>query len=276
MARALREAIESSFASASHPVSRVSVACLGMTGGVDVAPQIVEQIVGCDAVRACEDSVTALAGASVAEPGVVVIAGTGAVAYGRAPDGREAKAGGWGFIMGDEGSGYDIGIMALRALTQAADGRGPQTALTASIPAHFGVPNLRGVHAIIYSSTAGRPQIAALAAVVSQAASAGDRVAQALLAEAGGHLARLALAVLARLDALEARIAVYPTGGVFQAGDWVLEPFAAALRDGARQATVQSPAFPPVVGALLIALQMAGAVIDGATVTRIRASLPPL
>src|SRR5262249_39601899 len=147
---------------------------------------------------------------------VVVIAGTGSIAYGRTQDGRDARAGGWGYLMGDEGSAYSIGRAALQAASQALDGRGDPTLLTQAVPAHFGLQTLYEVHTAVYSLAISRPQIAGLAAVVAQTARQGDQVTTDLLAEAGQALAQSALAVVDRLNMLPAGANVYTTGGVFQ------------------------------------------------------------
>ena len=123
------------------------------------------------------DAVTALAGASVAQPGVIVIAGTGAVAYGRLDSGAEARSGGWGYLIGDEGSGYWIGIEAIRAACQASDGRGEPTTLIERIPEHLHVDDLRALHRKLYAQEIPRGAIASLAAVTADAAQDGDAVA---------------------------------------------------------------------------------------------------
>ncbi len=274
MSRALREAIEQAFQEAGLAPQGVRSAWFGMTGGVEVVPQLVGEFLACEPIRASDDTVTALAGASLARPGVVVIAGTGAVAYGLTADGRSARSGGWGYIMGDEGSAYDVGVQALRAATQAYDGRGAATTLLEAVPGHFGAADLHVLRRMIYDRSINRPQIASLARVVAREAAGGDGVARTLLAQAGRYLARTALAVITRLEMVESRTTVYPTGGLFQAGPLLLEPFRALLDEVSPQTEVREAAFPPIVGALLLALQQAGAVIDSAIVEAIRESLP--
>src|SRR5690606_11448844 len=136
--RAMTDSTLAALEAAGQTPEQITHAVLGMTGAMEQAQALVQELLPHASVHSYHDSVTALAGASVARPGVVVIAGTGAVAYGRLTDGREALAGGWGYIMGDEGSGHDIGINALRAITQAADGRGAPTLLSEVAPEHFG------------------------------------------------------------------------------------------------------------------------------------------
>ena len=87
------------------------------------------------------------------EPGVVIVAGTGSIAYGRNARGEAARAGGWGYVLGDEGSGYWIGRLALRAVVRQADGRGAATALTPRMLAHFGVSRPQDlIHEVYYRS----------------------------------------------------------------------------------------------------------------------------
>src|SRR5258706_8049587 len=164
---ALRQSITGALQSADATTDQVKYVCLGMTGSKDQARQITEQILPSAAVQSHWDMVTALAGASLTRPGVVVIAGTGSIAYGRREDGRDARAGGWGYLMGDEGSGYAIGRAALQAAAHAADGRGASTRLLEAIPAYFKVHTFDDVRNTIYGATVTRPQIAGLAAVVA-------------------------------------------------------------------------------------------------------------
>jgi N-acetylglucosamine kinase-like BadF-type ATPase len=259
---------------------------MGMTGGPRQAYEIMSQIMPHAKILAHKDMVTALAGASIARPGVVVIAGTGSVAYGRLETGQEMFRGGWGYIMGDEGSAYDIGRNALRAACQASDGRlgtffippseslpyflPSTTQLVKDIPAHFGMKTLRDLHQAIYSSKISRPQIAGLAAVVTAAAQQGDEIARGILATAGQDLARAALAVIDGLGRMIKGIDVYTTGGVFRAGPFVLDPF----REMLQRYPVHSAAFSPVVGALFLALEAAHTALTDGVIQAIRRSLP--
>ncbi len=272
---ALRRSITAALQQAGRDAGDVVSACLGMTGGPQEAREIARRLLPAATVEACQDIVTALAGAGCAQPGVVVIAGTGSVAYGRLGDGREAKAGGWGYLMGDEGSGYDIGRAALRAATQASDGRSAPTRLLERVPAHFGFPDLAALHRAIYAGEVARPRLAELTAVVGEAARAGDAVAQAILAQAGRDLASAALAVITRLGHRQTGLTTYYTGGVFRAGAPVLEPFRHALQAGSPRSDVRPAAFSPVVGGLFLALQAAGHALTGQRLRAIEATLPP-
>ncbi len=266
--------IRGALASASRTAEQVACVCLGMTGAPTEAREIAKRLLPTAQVEAHYDVVTALAGASIARSGVVVIAGTGAVAYGRLDDGREARSGGWGYLMGDEGSGYDLGIAALRAACRASDGRGEPTELIWRVPQALEQSDLMGVHRAVYSLAVTRSDLARLAIAVTDSARAGDAVARRLLDHAGHDLADAAIAVIARLERQDSGLTVYPTGGVFQAGDLILTAFRAQIAAQSPASRVVMPAFGPVVGGLLLALRMAGSSLDEACIQRISDSLP--
>ena len=100
-----------------------------MSGGPEDKQAILREILPADVVVVTDDAVIALAGATAGEPGIVTIAGTGSIAFGRNAAGRTARIGGWGYIFGDEGGGFDIARQALRAALRAEEGWGPPTAL---------------------------------------------------------------------------------------------------------------------------------------------------
>jgi len=149
-----------------------------------------------DRVRVGTDVAAAAADALGDGPGVVLISGTGSIAWGRGPDGREGRVGGWGGLLGDQGSAYDLGLGGLRAVTRAVDGRGDPTALTAALLTATGVDEPEGL--IPWSHGAAKGGIAALAPVVVAHAGS-DQVAAALVEGAAAELARHATALVARL-----------------------------------------------------------------------------
>jgi N-acetylglucosamine kinase-like BadF-type ATPase len=188
------------------------------------------------------DAEVALWGALPHGEGVAVIAGTGSIALAReAASGRQARAGGYGSLLGDDGSAFWIGRQALRAALAAREGRGPATRLADLLqPEHP-----RTVQ-----------RLATLAPRVSQAAAEGDPVARDILAGAGQALAELAMAA-ARNFWTDEPVMVATCGGVWQAGKLVLGPFKKALSKGLPRASVVEPALKPVAGALLMACRRA-------------------
>jgi N-acetylglucosamine kinase-like BadF-type ATPase len=131
--------------------------------------------------------------------GLALISGTGSIAYGTAPDGVIARAGGWGYLFGDEGSGYAIGVAALRAVAQATDGRATATLLTQAVLTHWSLPHATALISHVYRGSVTRAEIAALARLVDSAATEGDAVADAILRNAAYALALAAATVCERI-----------------------------------------------------------------------------
>jgi N-acetylglucosamine kinase-like BadF-type ATPase len=255
---------------------RLAAACLGLTGGrvgADIVAGWFRERVQTGHLAVVGDIVTNLRGADPSGgPGVVVIAGGGSVAWGHDSQGNTALAGAHGYLLDDEGSGYELGRQAIIAVLKAHHGRRPPTLLTPLVLKHFGTDDPWQVRMALYNGRAGRPEVAALVPAIAEAARSGDGAARSILAEGARDLAEMAAAVVRRLGLSDAP--VFPTGGVFRAGDLVLEPFAAALGQLAPEARVGSPALPPLGGALVMALEMAGALGPGA-VDRLAETLWP-
>jgi glucosamine kinase len=131
--------------------------------------------------------------------GVALIAGTGSVALGRDMQGNNARAGGWGYLIGDEGSGYELGRLALQAAARAADGRGPATALLDLIIQHWSLDKADDIIEEVYSA-GDTARIARLSGIVFKAARSADGVARELVERAANELVLAALAVSQRLD----------------------------------------------------------------------------
>lgn len=205
-------------------------------------------------VRVVEDARIALAGATDSGEGVILISGTGVNAFG-ALGGRTARASGWGYLVGDEGSGFDIGCRALRAALWAYDGRGPDTALTPALLAAWNVHSPEQLLDHVYLTPIPRDKIAALAHIVAEVAHQGDPVARAIYAEAGHQLALAAVAVIQRLGVAPADATIALVGGVFKAGELVLVSLRATLADRLGGApTLVTPRHPPAYGGVRLAL----------------------
>lgn len=198
------------------------------------------------------DGVIALAGANSGEPGVIVIAGTGSLAYGVSPDGHEARAGGWGYILGDEGSAYDIGRKGLGEALRAADGRQTRTCLTDDLSSAIGVDSIDGVIPKVYEEMS-RPEMAALAPIVGQAARRGDQVARSIILDAGRELGLMAVAVIRRLRMVDYAGSISVAGGVLESNEMVRDAMHVAVQEFAPKWSIAQGQFPPVVGAIFIA-----------------------
>jgi N-acetylglucosamine kinase-like BadF-type ATPase len=203
------------------------------------------------------DARIALTGAVGFGSGIVIIAGTGSVAYGRNDAGHEARAGGWGQIVGDEGSGYAIGRDGLVAILRAHDGRGAPTLMTDLLCREHGMCDPTDLPRYIYASTTHTNDIASFGKVVIQAAELGDPVAHEIIERAGRDLADCVLAVARRLSIANESFPVAYVGGAFQAGEQLLGPMRAAILNGAPRAQLMPPRHTPVEGAAMMAIRAA-------------------
>jgi N-acetylglucosamine kinase-like BadF-type ATPase len=208
------------------------------------------------AVTVEHDAAAALAGGLALEPGVVIIAGTGSVAFGTDASARRARAGGWGPLLDDEGSGYAIGRAVLRAAMRAHDGRGEPTALAGAVADRFGMTSLAALKVAVRGI--GIHEIAAVASLAADAAHAGDAVATAILDHAGQGLAAMVAAVARALDWQRVAFPLVLSGGVFKAGEAIRQPLVRALFALGCAPRLVAARFPPEVGAALLAAQAAG------------------
>ncbi|HNT76076.1 MAG TPA: BadF/BadG/BcrA/BcrD ATPase family protein [Anaerolineae bacterium] len=150
-------------------------------------------------VAIVHDGQLALAAGTPEGWGVAVLCGTGSLVYGEDRAHGAARAGGWGYLLGDEGSGYAIGLAALRAVARAADGRGPQTSLTQAILQHWRLQQPQDLIAHVYAPAMQRADIAGLAEIVLAVAALDDGVARQILEDAAQELALAARAVVKQL-----------------------------------------------------------------------------
>jgi N-acetylglucosamine kinase-like BadF-type ATPase len=207
------------------------------------------------------DALIALWGGLGGREGVAVLAGTGSIALARSGDGREGRAGGWGYLLGDEGSGYWFGRQAIAVLLRVMEGRDARGALSDLVRVALG----RGVHGVpdviawVNSGDGQVTRLANLAPLVAKAADAGDPRAADVLCRGAHALAAITAAAVRQVwpgnppDPLH----VACCGGVWAAGPRLGEPFAAALGDLLPSSRPTPPLLPPVGGAVLLA--MAGA-----------------
>jgi N-acetylglucosamine kinase-like BadF-type ATPase len=234
---------------------RYEAACFGMSGGPADKQSLLAEILPADRLIVTTDAVIALAGATAGEPGIIAIAGTGSIAFGRNAEGRSARVGGWGYIYGDEGGGFDITRQALRAALRFEEGWGPPTALHTLLLEHGGAADANDVLHRFYTDAYPRPRIASYARLVDQVAMEGDRAAVQILHTAAQQLATLAASVKRQLWAENEPVRVAYIGGVFRS-PMLLERFRTLVElDGS---TCAPPIFDPAAGALLEAYRAAG------------------
>ncbi len=202
-------------------------------------------------VAIVHDAWIALVAGSPTRTGIVLVAGTGSIAFGVDPSGKTARSGGWGYLLGDEGSAYWLGHAAVRLGVRATDGRGPQTLLFDRICAQLGISEPRDLVEWFYGQEQVRTRIAELAGIVERAAADGDEAAQDLLDQAARHLARAARAVDRQLN-LDGEYPLVLSGGVFRACPSLIRRIGARLDDLPRARVVQL-GIEPAVGAVTLA-----------------------
>jgi N-acetylglucosamine kinase-like BadF-type ATPase len=242
--------------------------CLGIAG-VDrpddsaVVDGIMRRIGYKARVVVVNDALVALEAGAPGQAGVVVISGTGSISYGRDGRGQAARSGGWGYVLGDEGSGYWIGRAALRAVLREADRRGPATLLSGMLLKHFGVPQAQGLIHEVYNANLKPAAIGALAQCVQAAFSQGDQVAIGILRGAADELEASALSVARRLELIGESFVFILAGGIFRAVPWLEQELERRLPLSAPRTRVRLLDREPATGAVAIALQAArgGAVI---------------
>jgi len=255
--KVLHQVIERALVNAS---ARPAAICLGMAGvdrprDADVVRGILLRIGHRAQPYVVNDALIALEAGVPGGAGVVIVAGTGSIAYGRDAQGRAARAGGWGYVLGDEGSGYWLGRHALRAVVRAADGRGRTTALTARVLAHFHVDRPQDLVWEIYGSGLKPTAIASLAGEVGAAAMEGDTLAEDIINAGAVELAGAAASVARRLS-LE-RCPVVLAGGILRGVAPLRERVLANLSRALPDAEARVLEVEPALGAVRLALSLA-------------------
>jgi N-acetylglucosamine kinase-like BadF-type ATPase len=207
-ARAVAEfeaGIDAAFVQAGLPRRGVDYACFGI-GGADTPEDMVTArnwVNDNHWARQCltvNDGMLPLYAACPDGQGISVIAGTGAIMWAQTLDGRVTRSSGWGYILSDEGGGWDLGHEALRHIARAADGRGPATLLTARVLAHWQLQAPYDLITRLYHADITPSEIAGLARILLACAAEGDAVAQQIARQGAGELALAAKAVKEALD----------------------------------------------------------------------------
>jgi len=257
----VKQAVAEACQQAGIELSMITAACIGLAGVShpdhhrEMLAALKEALPISD-ITLETDARVALAGATGNKAGVVVIAGTGSIACGINSRGRFARAGGWGPAMGDEGSGSYIGRRALESIVMSYDYRGEPTSMMEPILRHFGVSSPPELPPVIYDDPdKAMREIAQLSRIAVKAAQEGDKVAQEILKDAAKELAVAAIAVIKQLRMERDEFQVAYVGGVFEAGELILDPVREEIQNFAPHAKIAPPIDPPVIGAVKMAAE---------------------
>jgi N-acetylglucosamine kinase-like BadF-type ATPase len=251
----VRDCLEQACRTASLATDSVEFAsaCCGFSGGADDKEQYARELIRSRCYKFTHDAEIAFAGALAGEPGIVVIAGTGSIAFGRNAEDQTARAGGWGHIFGDEGGAFDLVRGGIRAALQYEEGWGPATRLHGDLLGATGEKSANSLLHRLYAMP--RDEIARYAPVVTSAAEANDNVAVAIIDEAAMGLAWYAQGVQRHLFPRGEGTPVSYIGGVFESAT-LLSAFSRHVGEFACE--VVAPRLGPAAGALLEAFRLAG------------------
>ncbi len=222
---------------------------------LDMATQL--QIAAPGHVGVDHDIRILLAGGLGGEPGIALIVGTGSSCYGRDSTGHAVQVGGFGPLMDDLGSGYALGVQAMRAAVFAADGRGSATALSAPVLKFLSISGMDDFCRRVYHEGLTRTQIASLAPVVVSCADAGDAAANEILRQGAGDLAKMVATAMRRIGG-EGSVSVVIGGGLGEAETIYRQEILTAIGSLAPRAKIKRLLFPPVAGAAILAMEVAG------------------
>ena len=187
--------------------------------------------------------------------GVVAIAGTGSLLFGQNAQGQTKRVGGWGYLLGDEGSGYNIALRGLQAALKAYDGRLPTTDLIQRFQTHLGIEQIEGLIEVVYRRGWTVSQIAALAPIIDQAAVNGDRIAQDIMNQAADELVLATEVILVDLFNFTETVEIVTIGGVWQSLSNLRQRFESAIHSISPHISIIWPRHEPAYGAGLWVLQ---------------------
>ncbi|CAN5549577.1 hypothetical protein BH11PLA2_BH11PLA2_05180 [soil metagenome] len=258
--KALDEAIDRAFTAANLMRSTVATACLGLAGvdrqeGLDVINGWAARVGLADKVKVANDATLLLAAGTPKGWGLAVIAGTGSIAFVKSETGKVARCGGWGFLLGDEGSAYQIALKGLHAACRAHDRCGPATKLVQLYLTKMNLATPPDLIAAVYRGPWDRTAIAGLAPLVLDAAAAGDVVATAIVQHEASELARTAMAAMKNNTMPLEGVPVALAGGLLLGSDQFRTLFLEALSGLGVTPGPVTPVNDPTVGAVVIARQ---------------------
>lgn len=270
-ARENRRAVMAALAESKLSISDFSAVGLGVAGAdlpedfEMLEQEIYTPLFGEIRRRLRNDSLAALRGGMRATQGIVIVCGTGSVCAGRNAAGMEARVGGLGPDFGDACTGTGIGREGLRTVWRARDGIVAPTLMTQKFVARSGMADLEGLFRGMYRGTLSHEALEPMARLVFEAAAEGDAAARAILAEGGRYLAAMVNAVARNLGMEGEAFGVIMAGTVFKGeGRDLIDAMQSGIGEECPEAECLRPEFEPVVGALLMAYDEAGARTDAA------------
>lgn len=261
--RELNVAVSGAFRAARVTRVPVAAAALGLAGvdrseGVDVIRGWADLVQLADKHTIANDATLLFAAGTPEGWGLAIVAGTGSIALVQDRNGNDARAGGWGYLMGDEGSAFRVGLLGLQAACRAADHIGEPTALLPALLNELGSTDAREFIPAVYRGKWDKAAIARLAPVVWAAAESGDRTATAIFDSEARELARTAAGAVAAGGLPRDGIPIALTGGMVIENAAFRERFLSELRALGVTPGPVGLVDDPVVGAVVLARKLLG------------------
>jgi glucosamine kinase len=254
---ALLQAADAALASVGIASQQLDAAVIALAGTDTAAVARHVHAARTDRWLVVNDVVAAWATATGGQPGIGVISGTGSNVFGVGGDGSAWRAGGWGHLLGDEGSGHWFGTESIKAALRDREDSGPRTALSEAAIDFFDAPTIEALATRVYSQPLTKSEIAAFAIETARLAEHGDAVACELYERGAGRLGEQIAAVIRRTG-LAGSFPVGLIGSAFKAGAVFVEPLTRAIHELASDAQVSVVEMTPVGGSLLLSLRACG------------------
>lgn len=216
---------------------------------------VIEKYLDRNKIIICNDTRIGLAAGSDSKNGVMIICGTGSNCFGINEEGKEANANGWDYILGDEGSGYEIGIKALRALMRAYDGRGESTLLSKTILENLNIKDVSELIKWAYSYSFSKDRIAAITKTVCKTAEMGDRISIEILEEEADEAIISVKTVVNKLGLADKEFDLIFVGNVFKCEKYFKNILDKELKDRFKKININPLTKKPVEGAIKLALE---------------------
>jgi N-acetylglucosamine kinase-like BadF-type ATPase len=254
----LNQALAAAWRDAGRPLQTVATLCLALAGADRDAEKAklrawAEERALARQIHIVNDAVALLTAGTPEGWGVALISGTGSFAWGRNPQGETARTGGWGYLLGDEGSGYAVALAGLRAAAKAADGRGPHTLLTDRFLERLHLKSTDELIPAIYHPHHDRRWLASLADVVTTTTETGDPVALEILNTAAASLAELVTVTAAKLHLRDSNLPLAITGGLLLSTPVLQDRLRSELSTHLVFVSPLTPVPEPILGALELA-----------------------
>lgn len=249
----------------------MGTAALFAEATADQKERLCSGIAPLDRTRLVSDCMTAYHGASLGQPAVLAICGTGSIVLAQNEHGRFFQTGGWGHLLGDEGSAYWIAIKCLQAAIAAIEGRGPQTGMVESIMAWFEIKELSEIVPVIYNPKYSKDKLAALSQHLASTLGEDDAVFRDICVQGGRELAAQITAAIRLVELYLDPIPLYLVGGVLTR-NLIMRKSLIETLEKEHSIRIEQPQLPPLLGAAVLALAQSGVTPTPEIVARLRDS----